>query len=131
MRKLWLFSGLKICNTVFYVLVFAKAFVLFFGSKSSHFRVMKRIHLSEVLGEIDVKIRNGRRVYFSITFTIEATGEVRHYNRAVATGLRNINLKSRAMRGVKPVDRNGMGIGHPTPCNIFGIIKFNGKKVYQ
>ena len=92
---------------------------------------MKTISLSEVIGELDVKIRDGKRNVFSIAFVIESTGELRFFKRAIATGLRHINLKSRAMRGIMPVNINGNGVDHRTPCNIYGIVIFNGKIVKQ
>lgn len=89
------------------------------------------MHLSVVLGELDAKIRDGKRHVFSIAFVIESTGEIRSFHRAVCTGLRHINLKNRAMRGLMPVDAKGNRVDHVTPCNIYGILFFNGKRVVQ
>lgn len=92
---------------------------------------MDKLHLSVVLGELDAKIRDGKRHVFSIGFVVESTGEFRFFNRAVCTGLRHINLKQRSMRGIMPVDASGNKVDHHTPCNIYGIVYYNGKIVVQ
>lgn len=81
-----------------------------------------------MLREYDVKeMPGGKQVVFSIKF-VKQNGELVFMPRAVACGL-TANMDLNRLRGVRPVDANDDGIGHPTPVNIDAIVEWNGKEV--
>lgn len=83
----------------------------------------------EVLRQLDIKETvDGKAVPFSVKFRSKG-GELIFIPAGVACGLR-MDMRKNRMRGVQPVGKDLVPVGHPTPMSIDRIVEFNGKRVY-
>jgi hypothetical protein len=88
----------------------------------------EQIRRNLALKEYDIKeTPQGNQVVFSIKF-VKGDGEIVFIPAAVACGL-TCNLKKNRLRGVMPVDEQGIRVGHPYPVSIDALVEWNGLKV--